>query len=172
MFFGDSLTAGGVKEGGYVTLFGDALDTLYPEREIQVLGSGVVGDKVSDLSARLRKDVLAKKPTHVVIFVGVNDVASIGQSRASIRAGAETYRKGLTGMVTTIQKSGAKVVVCTPGVIGEDIEQGTLANYGLELYASTAREVAGARRPACATFAASSRSTCRPGTAPRSAAAS
>lgn len=146
VFFGDSITAGGVKEGGYVTLVEDALATLYPERNIEVLGTGVVGDQVPDLARRLRKDVLAKKPTHVVVYVGVNDVASLGPSRAALNAGAEEYAEGLTALVDSITASGADVMLCTPGVIGEDVDQGTLTNYGLELYASKVRELATLRQ--------------------------
>jgi lysophospholipase L1-like esterase len=146
VFFGDSITAGGVKEGGYVTLVEDALATLYPDRNIDVLGTGVVGDQVSDLARRLRKDVLTKKPTHVVIYVGVNDVASLGPSRTSITAGAEEYSEGLAALVESITTSGAEVMLCTPGVIGEDVDQGTLTNYGLELYAAKVRELAALRQ--------------------------
>lgn len=146
VFFGDSITAGGVKEGGYVTLIEDALATLYPDRDIDVFGSGVVGDQVSDLARRLRKDVLSKRPTHVVIYVGVNDVASLGPSRAALNAGAEEYSEGLTALVESITASGAEVMLCTPGVIGEDVNQGTLTNYGLELYAAKVRELAAGRQ--------------------------
>lgn len=146
VFFGDSITAGGVKEGGYVTLVEDALATLYPDRDIEVIGSGVVGDKVPDLARRLRKDVLAKKPTHVVVYVGVNDVASLGPSRSALNAGAEDYLEGLTALVSSITAAGAEVMLCTPGVIGEDVDQGTLTNYGLELYAAKVRELASERR--------------------------
>ncbi len=146
VFFGDSITAGGMKDEGYVTLVEDALATLYPDRDIDVFGTGVVGDQVSDLARRLRKDVLAKKPTHVVIYVGVNDVASLGPSRAALNAGAEEYAEGLGALVESITASGAEVMLCTPGVIGEDVDQGTLTNYGLELYAAKVRELAAGRQ--------------------------
>lgn len=146
VFFGDSITVGGVEEGGYVTLVEDALATLYPDRDIEVMGSGVVGDKVSDLERRVRRDVLNKKPTHVVIYVGVNDVASLGPSRAALNAGAEEYYEGLSALVESITAAGAEVMLCTPGVIGEDVDQGTLTNYGLELYADKVRDLAAARQ--------------------------
>lgn len=142
VFFGDSITVGGLDEGGYVTLVREALATLYPDRDIEVLGSGVVGDKAPDLTKRLRKDVLSKKPTHVVIYVGVNDVASLGPSKAALAAGAESFRRSLAGLAGSISAAGARVMICTPGVIGEDVQQGTVTNYGLELYASTVRSLA------------------------------
>lgn len=142
IFFGDSLTAGGVKPGGFVDLFRGAISSFYPGRDIKILGSGVVGNRVSDLAERLEEDVLANDPTHVVVFVGVNDVASLGQTRASLNAGVVRFRRELTGLVAGITAAGAKVVLCTPGLIGEDVEQGTAANYGLELYASSVRNLA------------------------------
>ncbi len=142
VFFGDSITAGGVEEDGYVTLIADALEGLYPGREINVVGSGVVGDKVSDLIVRLRRDVLARNPTHVVIYVGVNDVASLGSSNAALTEGEKAYREDLIGLVTRIRDAGAWVMICTPGVIGENLDDGSFTNLALERYASAAREVA------------------------------
>ena len=142
IFFGDSITVGGTNEQGYVTLVDEALDTLYPGRNIEILASGVTGDQASDLVSRVQRGVLAKDPTHVVIYVGVNDVAAIAVGRANLEAGAGRYRQQLAGLVETITESGAEVMLCTPAVIGEDVEQGTLNNYGLELYAAEVRELA------------------------------
>lgn len=142
LFFGDSITVGGATEQGYVTLIDEALDILYPGRDIEVLAAGVVGDKASDLVLRVHRDVLAKDPTHVVIYVGVNDVAAIAVGRASVEAGSGNYRQQLAVLVGGLQQSGAEVTLCTPTVIGEDVEQGTITNYGLELYATQVRELA------------------------------
>ena len=142
VFFGDSITAGGVDNNGYVTLVREALSTIYPDREIEVSGSGVEGDKVTDLAQRLSEDVLATEPTHVVVYVGVNDVASLGPSRAALDAGAREYRRGLANLVDRIRAGGAEVMLCTPSVIGEDVDQGTVINYGLELFATQVRQLA------------------------------
>jgi len=37
---------------------------------IEIIGAGVGGNKVPDLQARIEKDVLAKKPTIVVVYIG------------------------------------------------------------------------------------------------------
>ncbi|HEX2150240.1 MAG TPA: GDSL-type esterase/lipase family protein [Actinomycetota bacterium] len=142
VFFGDSITVGGVEKNGYVTLVREALATIYPDRGIEVFGSGVEGDKVTDLARRLSKDVLAEEPTHVVVYVGVNDVASLGPSRAALDAGARAYRSGLADLVDRIRAAGAEVMLCTPSVIGEDVDQGTVVNYGLELFATQVRQLA------------------------------
>lgn len=142
IFFGDSITAGGVKAGGYVRLVESAVATLYPERDIDVRGSGVEGDNVSDLRRRLRRDVLTKRPTHVVIFIGVNDVASLGPGEAAARQGEQAYAAGLTDLATRIQATGASVTICTPGLIGEDLEEPSRDNRLLERFAAVARSVA------------------------------
>ena len=72
VFFGDSITLLGVKRGGYRTIIKDSLVKKYPSLEI--IGAGIDGNKVPDLQVRIGADVIAKKPTIVVIFIGINDV--------------------------------------------------------------------------------------------------
>jgi lysophospholipase L1-like esterase len=145
IFFGDSITAGGVKAGGYVRLVERAVARLFPERDIDIGGSGVDGDNVSDLRRRLRRDVLGKRPTHVVIFIGVNDVARLGPGEEAARQGEQAYAAGLTDLATRIQATGASVTICTPGLIGEDLEEPSRVNLLLEQFAAVARSVAAER---------------------------
>ena len=78
IFFGDSLTALAIKdpnvpEGkGYVPLVRAALK----DREIAVEAVATGGHKVTDLLKRVDQDVLAKKPTLVVIQIGVNEAVA------------------------------------------------------------------------------------------------
>ena len=67
VFLGDSITQGGVGPHGYVTLIKNALAEKHKDLGIEVIGAGISGNKVPDLQRRLEKDVLAKKPTLVVI---------------------------------------------------------------------------------------------------------
>ena len=67
VFLGDSITAGGMKPQGYVTLLTAAIKAAHPDLGIETFGAGVSGNKVPNLQARLEKDVLAKKPTLVFI---------------------------------------------------------------------------------------------------------
>lgn len=142
LFFGDSITAGGVEEGGYVRVAEDALRQFYPDRDIEVAGSGVVGDNVGDLRRRLKRDVLDRRPTHVVIFIGVNDVASLGPGAGSAGDGERRYAEGLTDLATRIAATGASVTICTPGLLGENLQDGSRDNELLERYATAARRVA------------------------------
>src|SRR5437868_6729482 len=76
-FFGDSLTALAVKvknvpEGkGYVPLVREALK----DKGVKVDAVATGGHKVTDLLKRVDADVIARKPTYVVIQIGVNDAS-------------------------------------------------------------------------------------------------
>jgi lysophospholipase L1-like esterase len=140
VFLGDSITEAGVKPGGYVKLVENSLHYLYPEREIEVIGAGKTGNRVPHLLARFRKDVLPKAPTHVVVYVGVNDVGRGPPPGGN--TGLKAYRNGLADLVKRIEGAGADAIVCTPGVIGENPVSPTRENRLLDQYAEASREVA------------------------------
>ncbi len=116
VFFGDSITQAGVQPGGYITQMQDMLqkegNTGY-----ELVGAGIGGNKVYDLYLRLENDVLSKSPDIVVIYVGVNDV----WHKASYGTGtdADKFEKFYQGIISKLQAANAKVILCTPAVIGE-----------------------------------------------------
>jgi lysophospholipase L1-like esterase len=118
VFLGDSITAGGVAKNGYVTLIKAALAEKHKDLNIEIVGAGISGNKVPDLQKRLEKDVLSKKPTIVVIYIGINDVWH-GESDPTRGTPKEKFEAGLKDIIGKIQASGARVVLCTPTVIGE-----------------------------------------------------
>lgn len=139
VFLGDSITQAGARPGGYVTLVRKAIEKRYPEHGIEVIGAGISGNRVPDLEKRLERDVLDRKPTIVVVYIGINDVWHTPKGRGTPR---DEYEAGLTRIVKQIQDSGAKVILCTPSVIGE---QGKLANSLdglLEEFCGVSRKVA------------------------------
>src|SRR5579863_1260074 len=73
VFLGDLITEAGAAPGGYVALAKEAIARKYPDLDIEVIGAGISGNRVPDLEARLDKDVLSKKPTLVIIYIGIND---------------------------------------------------------------------------------------------------
>src|SRR5262245_66178627 len=85
VFFGDSLTAlagiDGPKEKGvtrgYVRIFRDAIRTQHKDKDVEVDWVATGGHTVPDLLKRVEKDVIAKKPTIVVIQIGCNDARRI-----------------------------------------------------------------------------------------------
>jgi isoamyl acetate esterase len=118
VFLGDSITQGGEGKSGYITLFRKALEDLHKDLGIEVVNAGISGNKVPDLQKRLQKDVLDKKPTIVVIYIGINDVWH-GEKDPAKGTPKDKFESGLKDIVKQIQDAGARVVVCTPSVIGE-----------------------------------------------------
>jgi lysophospholipase L1-like esterase len=141
VFLGDSITAGGVGPKGYVTLIKNALADRHKDLGIEIVGAGISGNKVPDLQRRLEKDVLAKKPTVVVIYIGINDVWH-GENDPAKGTSTEKYEAGLKEIVGKIKDAGGRVVLCTPTVIGEKKAGANKLDAKLDEYADISRKVA------------------------------
>ncbi|CAN5532712.1 SGNH/GDSL hydrolase family protein [soil metagenome] len=141
VFLGDSITAGGVKPTGYVTLIKNHLADKHKDLNIEVIGSGVSGNKVPDLQKRLEKDVLAKKPTLVVIYIGINDVWH-GEKDPARGTAPDKFEAGLKEIIGKIKDNGSRVVLCTPTVIGEKKPGTNSLDKKLDEYADISRKVA------------------------------
>ena len=139
VFLGDSITQAGAAAGGYVTLVKEALAKKYADLEIEVIGAGISGNRVPDLEARLDRDVLDKKPTLVVIYIGINDVWHSQNGRGTSKP---DFEQGLRRIVKRIQEAGARVIVCTPSVIGEKHDGSNPLDGMLEEYSQISRTVA------------------------------
>ncbi|MEM9265510.1 MAG: GDSL-type esterase/lipase family protein [Cyanobacteria bacterium P01_F01_bin.13] len=142
IFFGDSITREGVQPDGYITIIADSLKQQYPDRPIEVIGAGVDANKVTDLQGRLKRDVLAKHPTHVVIYIGINDVWHFYGADQLTGTNREVFEQGLRDLIAQIQNAGIEVSLCTPSVIGEDPDSDELVNQLLMDYANISRTIA------------------------------
>ena len=141
IFFGDSITELGGKPNGFVTLVADSLMEMYGSKAPEVIDAGVSGNKVTDLQVRLDRDVLSKNPTMVVIYIGINDVwhfALPGLKGTS----KEDYESGLREIISRCHAAGAKVILCTPSVIGEKRDGENPQDKMLDEYADISRKVA------------------------------
>ncbi len=140
IFFGDSITELGVKPGGYVTLAGEELNPSGKTPAWELIGAGVSGNKVYDLYLRLEKDVLMRKPDVVVIFVGVNDV----WHKQSFGTGTDPdkFRLFYAAIIEKIRSAGARVVLCTPAVIGEKTDYSNQQDGDLNAYSNIIRSLA------------------------------
>lgn len=141
VFLGDSITQAGAGPKGYVTLFRQALGKKYADKRVEVIGAGISGNKVPDLQRRLDKDVLAQKPTHVVIYIGINDVWH-GEKDPARGTSKEAFEAGLKDVIGRCQKAGAHVVLCTPSVIGEKPDGQNSLDARLDEYSDISRKVA------------------------------
>ena len=145
VFLGDSITAGGVKPQGYVTLLTAAIKAAHPDLGIETFGAGVSGNKVPNLQARLEKDVIAKKPTLVFIYIGINDVWHWRKNKEGVMAGGTTkelFESGLKDIIAKVNAAGARVILCTPSVIGEKNDGSNERDAMLEEYSVVSRKVA------------------------------
>lgn len=141
IFFGDSITQLGVKPKGYVTIIQDSLRALRGEINAEVIGAGISGNKVTDLQKRLQHDVLDKKPTVVVIYIGINDVWHYALPNLK-GTPKEEFESGLKEIIATIQNTGARVILCTPSVIGEKNDGTNPQDAMLDQYSVISRRVA------------------------------
>jgi len=139
VFLGDSITAGGVSAKGYVTVIKNTLAEKHKDLGIEVIGAGISGNKVPDLQRRLDKNVLAKKPTIVVIYIGINDVWH-GERDPARGTSKEKFEAGLKEIIGKIKDAGARVVLCTPSVIGE--KKSNTLDEKLDEYSEISRKVA------------------------------
>ncbi len=139
VFLGDSITQAGAGPNGYVTLVRRTLAEKLPDLGIEVIGAGISGNRVPNLEARLDRDVLEKKPTIVVIYIGINDVWHSLNGRGTPR---EEFEAGLKRIVTKINDAGARVILCTPSMIGEKTDGSNPLDVMLEHYSATTRKVA------------------------------
>lgn len=139
VFLGDSITQLGIEPRGYITIIKESLLQHHPSATI--IGAGISGNKVPNLQERLERDVLAKQPTIVFIYIGINDVwHSIlpGQSGTP----KDQFEAGLKEIIDKIQRAGARVILCTPTVIGEKKDGANQLDAQLDDYAAVSRRVA------------------------------
>ena len=140
VFLGDSITEAGVQPNGYVSLVADSLAQV--DADFQVFGAGISGNKVPDLLGRLDTDVLALEPTHVVIYIGINDVWHHFEFEQVTGTAPNVFEDGLHELIDRIRARDAEPLLCTPSVIGEDPDSEAEVNQRLMEYADISRSVA------------------------------
>jgi|GEM_PF-359934 lysophospholipase L1-like esterase len=138
-FFGDSITQGGARPGGYCKLIAGAIEKQRPELGVKIVYAGISGHKVPNLQSRLDRDVLSKQPTIVFIYIGINDVWHSVNGRGTSK---EKFDAGLRDLIQKITAKGAKVVLCTPSTIGEKTDGSNSLDSMLEEYSAISRKVA------------------------------
>ncbi len=142
VFLGDSITQGGDShDKGYVRLIRKALTEKHNDWGIEVIGAGISGNKVPDLQRRLEKDVLSRKPTVVVIYIGINDVWH-GEKDPARGTRPEAFSAGLKDVISRCTAAGATVVLCTPTVIGEKKGGANSLDEKLDQYSEISRGLA------------------------------
>ena len=127
IFLGDSITQAAESEEGEGTYKG-FITSLKENigQEMELINKGISGNKVPDLLLRYKNDVLELKPNIVFIYIGINDV----WHKYDWGSGTDIdiYENGLRKIISEIKTTGAKIILCTPTVIGENIGEFKLVN--------------------------------------------
>lgn len=140
LFFGDSITYNGTSwEGAYINLIANYAKDAGIE-DIDFIGSGIPGDRITDLYLRMENDVLSKKPDVVVVLIGVNDV----WHKILSGTGTDFTKFGLfyNSIVSELQTKGIKVLVCTPTSIGEKNDFSNECDGDMNKYSQWIRDYA------------------------------
>ncbi|MGN6493495.1 MAG: SGNH/GDSL hydrolase family protein [Agriterribacter sp.] len=140
IFFGDSITQAGVGPTGYITVLQQTLAKSGKANQFDLIGAGIGGNKVYDLYLRLEDDVLSKKPDLVFVYIGINDVWH--KRTHGTGTDADKFEKFYNKLIDKIQAAGAKVVICTPTVIGEKKDNVNELDGDLNKYAEIIRGIA------------------------------
>jgi len=113
--FGDSVTQGCTRlqtrdqEAVYHNQLKKLLVKRYPDVTINVINSGVGGDKAVDGLARINESVVRFEPDLVLIEFGLNDSVKYGL------AGIETFKRTITKMIEKLkEQTDADIVLLTP----------------------------------------------------------
>jgi lysophospholipase L1-like esterase len=120
-FMGDSITEGGNKKGGYVSLIMAALKSH--ELNVKHIPAGKSGNKSIDMLARLDNAVISKKPQWMTLSCGVNDVwhfKLVLGDRTFEGIGIDDYKKNITAILDKVKAADIKVMILTCTMIGED----------------------------------------------------
>ena len=144
IFYGDSLTAlagiDGPKEKGvtkgYVRIFREAIREKHKDKGIEVDWVATGGHTGPDLLKRVDKDVIARKPTIVVIQIGCNDARRIPK---------DTFKSALEELIDRLQKEKIRVIQCTLTSVGEKHDGTNKDDAKLDEFAAVEREVARAK---------------------------
>ena len=136
-FLGDSITAQGRAVYGYNNLVIAGLAKA-GVKAIPI-HAGISGHKAPQMSERLERDVLRRKPHFMTLSCGVNDVWH-GKRGTDL----ETYKKLITSIVDRAEKAGIKVIIMTASMIRED--QKNSLNQKLIPYNAFLRQLAKERQ--------------------------
>lgn len=140
VFFGDSITWAGSGPEGYISIIRETLEKKRRDKDVEFINAGVSGDRVPDLKGRVENDVIARKPAIVFIYIGINDVWHFSLLRTGTPK--DRYESGLREIIGKIAGAGARVILCTPSVIGEKRHGSNQYDAMLDEYAGISRKTA------------------------------
>jgi lysophospholipase L1-like esterase len=139
---GDSVTKGerpGVKaDETFCVVLEKKL--LKADPKAQVINAGIGGHTTLNALARFERDVLAVKPTHVVIMFGLND-SWIDKDRTEPRLSPAEFAGNLKKMVGSLKERKVTVLLLTPNPVIAP-KYGPDRNANLKKYVTEVRRLA------------------------------
>jgi lysophospholipase L1-like esterase len=114
--------------------------TKFPDQSVTFFNAGLAGDVVSGVMKRLDTDVLAHRPTHVVLMLGMNDVdrglygpapsthADTLRRRQRALAG---YRQGMARLVGALLDKRITVILQKPSIYDQTARLDRANNWGV-----------------------------------------
>lgn len=139
IFFGDSITQQGATGDGYIRKM-DSVLAANNQKNYELIGSGISGNKIYDLYLRMDSDVLMKKPDAVVIFIGVNDVWH--KRLTGTGTDPDRFEKFYNAIIKKLKDNKIIVYLCTPATIGEKNDFTNPQDGELNSYSVAIRKIA------------------------------
>jgi lysophospholipase L1-like esterase len=115
VFFGDSIT----EFENYTVPLESWLTLRHPQWHLTFFNAGWAGDNTEHGLYRLDRDVLALKPTVVLMCFGMNDAYYMKPAKWV----GDLFESHLKDIVTKVRAAGARVVLLTPGIVDEEGEK-------------------------------------------------
>ncbi len=131
VMIGDSITdCGRVRpEGslaglgsGYVSLVHALLSARNPDVMLDILNTGISGNRVTDLRDRWQTDVLDLEPDWLSIMIGINDVWRHFDRPAGDQVGIDEYEQVLESLIKQTLPSIKGLILMTPYFIETNSE--------------------------------------------------
>lgn len=127
LFQGDSITdcgrsreatsANGALGGGYASLIAGRLLASHPDKNLSFFNRGVSGNRILDLAARIKGDVINLKPDVLSILIGVNDTWHEFNYQNGVAV--PKYQRAFREFLAEVRGSlpGVHFVLCEPFVL-------------------------------------------------------
>ncbi len=144
VFFGDSLVHRSEGDHGLLDLVRRGLEERERGRRFELFEAGRNGDKIADLKKRLNDDVLARRPSAVVLYWD-SDVSDVDEGRlapaqfATVRA---AYESNLSDVLRALVGARTHVIMTGPTLIGEKKHGQNPKDAQLDAYEALNRRVA------------------------------
>ena len=125
LFIGDSITDAGRSAearpygNGYVSLFIELQQAMFPRRCIEYVNKGIGGNTVRDLQNRWEDDVVREHPDWLAVKIGINDCNR--HLAGMVEHGPEAFREDYDAILAAARKkTRARLVLIDPFYISRD----------------------------------------------------